>query len=135
MWRLSPIGYVPNMNENSSVLAWFDNVIANKLTLLTMILWRIWKCRNVNIFNGENVEPQLAMYMAVRDAEEFVKASWEVEAGANDRDQAEMMRFAGGRFRGLAFLSLMWMENGKLWRILGKWLVQVWWSGILMVTL
>ncbi|KAF7145920.1 hypothetical protein RHSIM_Rhsim04G0118100 [Rhododendron simsii] len=65
MWRLSPIGYVPNMNENSSVLAWFDNVIANKLTLLTMILWRIWKCRNVNFFNGENVEPQLAMYMAI----------------------------------------------------------------------
>lgn len=55
MWRLSPIGYVPDMNGDASILNWFDKLIDRwkgtaverpNLTLATTIMWRIWKCRN-----------------------------------------------------------------------------------------
>lgn len=50
-----PIGFVLDMNGQASILAWFDNLIDrwkgmedsdHRLTLATMIMWRIWKCRN-----------------------------------------------------------------------------------------
>ncbi|KAF7150716.1 hypothetical protein RHSIM_Rhsim02G0085200 [Rhododendron simsii] len=72
MWRISPLGCVPNMNEQSSILAWFDNVIGRwkgteeggiMLTLIPLILWRIWKCREEVVFNDGSPDPQYSFYV------------------------------------------------------------------------
>ncbi|KAG5566028.1 hypothetical protein RHGRI_001827 [Rhododendron griersonianum] len=44
---------------------------------------RIWKCCNEVVFNGGSPDPQHEMYVAVREAEEFVKAS---EGDVEDND-------------------------------------------------
>lgn len=43
------------------------------VTLMTIILWRIWKCRNARVFNEDSIDPQQAVYMAVREATEFIE--------------------------------------------------------------
>lgn len=48
------------------------------VTLAMYLLWRIWKCRNDKFFNGNLIEPQHAVIMAVQDAEEFVQSKQEV---------------------------------------------------------
>lgn len=66
IWRSSPIGFVPGMNGQASILAWFDNLIDrwkgteegdHKLTLVTMIMWRIWKCCDEVFYNGKELNP------------------------------------------------------------------------------
>lgn len=57
------------------VLAWFDNSIdrwkgAEKgdhtLTLVTTIMWRIWKCRNELLFNRGEPDPKQMVIVAAR---------------------------------------------------------------------
>lgn len=95
MWRLSPIGFVPGMNGQASSLAWFDNSIdrwkgAEKgdhtLTLVTTIMWRIWKCRNELLFNRGEPDPKQMVIVA---AEEFIQAMRQTEF---DRGQQRIIR-------------------------------------------
>lgn len=82
MWRMSPIGSVPSFNGNESLLVWFDKLIErwngeeNKqfIILAMLILRRIWKCQNERLFDGQSVEAQSAVLMAVKDAPEFTLA-------------------------------------------------------------
>lgn len=83
MWKSSPFGYVPSMNGQTSILAWFDKLIDRwkgtddggyMLTLAAMIMWRIWKCRNEVLFNGADPNPSQMVVVAVKEAEEFILA-------------------------------------------------------------
>ncbi|KAF7154826.1 hypothetical protein RHSIM_Rhsim01G0175900 [Rhododendron simsii] len=81
--KSSPLGYVPSMNGQASILAWFDCLIDRwkgtydggyMLTLAAMIMWRIWKCRNEVLFNGANSNLSQMVVVAIKEAEEFILA-------------------------------------------------------------
>lgn len=41
--------------------------MSSHITLVTLILWRIWKCCNERLYNGHTIEPQIAVYMSVKE--------------------------------------------------------------------
>ncbi|KAF7142717.1 hypothetical protein RHSIM_Rhsim05G0156900 [Rhododendron simsii] len=59
------------------------------------------KCRNEVVFNGESPDPQHAMYMAVREAKEFVKSS---EGTEETRGQMGLIAVNRGPKGGDAFV-------------------------------
>lgn len=86
--------------------------MSSHITLVALILWRIWKCCNERLYNGHTIEPQIAVYMGVKDVTEYIRAMEERD-GVNTYEVIVQIRSSTRlRTQGIWDISLQGVGSG-----------------------
>lgn len=85
------------MNEHASILAWFNTMMerwngseegSHQLTLVTTILWNLWKCRNEKLFRDTRRTYASCVYSSLRGGGVYFSDGF--EGGGKQGTSAEL---------------------------------------------